>query len=92
MQTYRVTARSTAFETVEVQANSAKEAEQMVQEAFNAGKAFLNPEIVYIGPGGEDDWTVCPEYAPADPSNQMERARCALRRRCRDPASVCLSS
>jgi hypothetical protein len=62
MQTYRVTARSIVLETIEVQANSAQEAERMVEEALNSGKSCSDPRFHYIGAEGEDDWTVMPEY------------------------------
>ena len=62
MKTYSVAARSTVFETIEVEANSAQEAEDMVEQALNSGEAWNDPKFKYIGSSGEDDWTVMPEY------------------------------
>jgi hypothetical protein len=55
MQTYRITAHSTVFQTIEVDANSAQEAERMVEQALNSGEAWDDPKFKYIASGGEDD-------------------------------------
>ena len=62
MKTYCIVARSTVFETIEVEANSAQEAEHMVEQALNSGEAWTDPKFKYIASSGEDDWTVMPEY------------------------------
>lgn len=62
MQTYSVTCSSTAFETFEVEANSAKEAEQMVEQALNFGDAWTDPQYKYLHSSGSDEWTAVPEY------------------------------
>ena len=62
MHTYSVTCRSTAFETIEVEANSAKEAEQMVEQALGFGDAWTDPKFKYLGSSGCDEWIAVPEY------------------------------
>jgi hypothetical protein len=62
MQTYRVTASVTSFETVDVEADSTQEAERLVQDAYDSGEIWDDPKFKYISSSDEGDWTVLPEY------------------------------
>jgi hypothetical protein len=62
MQTYRVTASVTSLETVDVEAHSAQEAEQLVQDAYDSEEIWDDPKFKYISSSDEGDWTVLPEY------------------------------